>query len=57
MDSIWIATPVGFIPLLFPLTGVLSIPLEKIFPFDILKTPDLIPKPESSPEIFAPLIL
>ena len=41
-DSICIATPLGFIPLLFPLVGVLSSPVPRIVPLFILKFPDLI---------------
>ena len=50
-DSIWIAVPDGFIPLLLPLVGVLSGPEPIMVPFLMLKTPDLIPNPDSTPDI------
>ena len=50
-DSIWIATPVGLIPLLLPLVGVLSSPLPTIVPSKILNIPAFIPNPDSFPSI------
>lgn len=51
------AVPDEFIPLLFPVVGVLSGPLLIMVPSLILKTPDLIPKADSSPSIYAPSML